>query len=526
MRVFRVNHAIWGIAPFSAKVQALARVIPGLTWSREAGAYVGMWDAVKLALVSLGEPVENQDEFERVASGSLAPRLNKHLRKGLRAYQTEGVKFLLDRGTEGCILADSMGLGKTCQALAFANYLSRKTLVVTPSYVRGVWQKELAKWWPKAKALFPQGVKNVEFPGPDAKQPDVVVIHYDIIYAWAEILSEWLEGGVIIFDEGHVLQGEKTLRSKAARELARLADYRIVLTGTPMVNRPRDLHNVVDIISPGRFGDFFKYGVRYCDAHKEQVTPEKIVYKFDGRSHEEELRARLSYFMLRRLASDVALELPPKTRQIISVDVPQAGVAATGGMALSSVNMRRYLDRAADAKLPECWEIIKNHIAEGHRVVAFTWRRTVAEWLRDQAALAGSPVELIHGGVSAHRRGLAISAAQAQESGLLVATLDSASVGIDLSYADVCVMVELDYKPHVLLQAEARLHRFGQVNPTLIQYVIAGGTTDEVVASVVIDKLDTFENVVGSTGEKLGADLRGTEEDVLGKLAAAIEGMK
>src|SRR5450755_4601626 len=101
--------------------------------------------------------------------------------------------------------------------------------------------------------------------------------------------------------------------------------------------------------------------------------PTKTVWKFDGASNATELHDRLGSFMLRRIASDaeIALELPPKTRQTIWVDVPaKAAISeAVGGRAL-----RAALDRSADAKLGAAIEVIAGHLDAGLKVVAFCWR--------------------------------------------------------------------------------------------------------------------------------------------------------
>ncbi len=247
----------------------------------------------------------------------------------------------------------------------------------------------------------------------------------------------------------------------------------------------------------------------------------KVVWDFNGASNQEELHARLSVFMLRRTATDVALELPPKTRQIVSVDVPaKAHLAPNAG----AKEMRASLDRAADAKIHDALELIRGHVASGHKVVAFCWRRSVADFLGNALREAKQGAAIIHGGTPTLQRGKALEEAKATRSGhLLAATIASASTGIDLSYADVCVFVELTYAPQELLQAEARLHRFGQEKPVLIQYVIARGTTDDLIAAKVIAKLDVYEKVIGKTGESLAGDLAGDPEDILAELYSAIE---
>ncbi len=528
MKVIRLGEQ-WAIRSdyYSPKLYQAARSVPGMK-NLGGNAWGGFRDAVELCASRLAEmgitcntaALDTQDDV------TTYPPI---LAKGIRDYQKGGVRFLLDR--KRAILADTMGLGKSCTALTAARAMSGKTLIVCPSYVRGVWWNpstggEIKKWWPShgSKAFLPAGTKASSIPvEPDTQ---VVVIHYDILHAWVDSLISW-GFRTFIIDEAHALMSEGSRRSVAVKALAASCEFVFALTGTPLTNRPRDLWNVVDTVTPGRFGSFFEYGLRYCDAHKEAVTPTKTVWKFDGSSNLEELNKRLRGFMLRRTVADVGLQLPPKTRQIISVDVPSRAHLMPDAGAKA---MRVSLDRAADAKMPEAVLLILSHVEAGHRVIAFAHRRSVAEFLANSIREHGFGAELVHGGVSALRRGAALERAKSSkasgEGHLLACTIDSCSTGIDLSYADVSVFVELVYEPQELLQAEARLHRFGQDAPVLIQYVIARGTTDELIAAKVVSKLDVYEVAIGKTGETLGGDLRGKPEDILGELYAMIETQK
>lgn len=506
---------------FSPALNAAARGVAGMTWHPETKTWVGAVDAVELLVSALQARKLRLDVSALAEAREYGDLLTPIASKGIRPYQLEGIRFLLDR--KRALLADDMGLGKSCTALTAARALNGRTLIVCPSYVRGVWWNpsnggELSKWWPAHGTIdTPNGVKV----NPDTLiRTQSVLIHYDILYAWADVLIEW-GPRVVIFDEIQALMNESSRRSVAAKAVASAAECVWGLSGTPMTNRPSDLWNVVDTVSPGRFGKFFAYGLRYCNAHKEAVTPTKTVWKFDGASNLGELNARLKSFMLRRLKEDVGLQLPPKTRQIVSVEVPAKAQIMPGAGAKA---MRLSLDRAADAKIRDACALIGDHLAAGHKVVAFTHRRSVAEHIANMAREAGFEAGLIHGGVPALRRGKAIAEAKGSNGGFLLAcTIDSSSTGIDLSFADVAMFVELVYEPQELLQAEARLHRFGQNNPVLIQYIIARGTTDELIANKVILKLETYEKAIGRTGESLGGDLTGDPEEILGELYKAIE---
>src|SRR5260370_9391559 len=113
----------------------------------------------------------------------------------------------------------------------------------------------------------------------------------------------------------------------------------------------------------------------------------------------------------------------------------------------------------------------------------------------------------IMGGLSETDRADSIMALRNALRGLLACTIDACSTGIDLTFGDVAVFVELTYEPTKLLQAEARLHRFGRHDPELVQYLIGRGSVDELVANAVIAKLDTFEAVMAGGAESLQAAL-------------------
>lgn len=532
------NSHLWYLrAPFNDALYEVCKSTPGLRWQKGKGVWVGFRDAVSCAAsraAELGINVDVQDRPAFEIVGSAPPNV--------RDYQALAALFLLERGREGCILGDAMGLGKTCSALTAARNIPR-VVVVCPSFVRGVWKRELPRWAPNRAAPFcPEGVKGrADFKIPS--DVDTVVIHYDILHAWADAITTWVReldarppiavtgvstSSAVIFDEAHLLQNEKTARSKAGRAVAASCTYRWALSGTPLTNRPRDLWNVVDVISRGRLGSFFQFALRYCGAVQEEVAMGKVVWKFDGATNLEELAARTKEFMLRRTLADVALELPEKSREIVKLET--GAKARHSSIEPSRAGLRLALDGIADGKSPLVWDLIRGHLEEGRTVVCFTWRRSMAERFAALAAEAGFTSACVHGAHTVKRRDTAIArakgAAVAGDPALLSCTIDSTSVGIDLTFASVAVFAEIDYKPHALLQAEARLHRFGQERPVTVQYAIARGTIDEVIADRVVAKLDTFKAVIGDTGESLAGDLRGDEESIFADLIGAIESGK
>lgn len=545
---------------FSPKLKQVAKSTPGMRWDATRNQWVGYIDACETVVNRLRKECKL-----RVDDGDLYPmnpadyRHNLPVKyEGMREYQKIGTDFLVSTGRTGALLADDMGLGKSLQALRAARTFKQPTLVVCPAFIQSVWVSEVEKWWPEAaparvlagiaggpvmmevKAAKTEAVwhgrfdtkaaaleeyakrfgdREIEIAAMPLEPALVTICHYGILYAWVDHLVQSVR--TVVFDEAHYLTGaaksewrpKGSRRSAASKVIAEAAVNRFALTGTPLTNRPRDLHNLVDTISPGRFGKFFDFGIRYAGGKQEEVARDRTAWKFDGATHLDELNQRLKWLMLRRTKSDVALELPPKERQTIVVDVAKKHAVKPVGMLSNDKLIRSALAAAADGKMKDVVEVVANHVSAGKKVIVFTYRRAVAEMLTNALIHSGvTRCRFIHGGVTQKKRDEIIAAGHAGDVDVLAATIDVTAGGISLAFADVGVFAELTYEPHELIQAEARLHRYDERHQrrdsVLIQYVLARGSVDELVADAVVRKLDVFEKAIGTTGEGLQKALR------------------
>lgn len=508
--IIRVREPLWGIesTSFCKVLNEEAKRTPGMRWNPELRAWVGYADAVHVtARRSHERGLRIQGWLEGPSPTGLLVAS-----KGLRDYQRKGVEFLIAKSSEGCILADDLGLGKTLQAITAARAIKQRTVVCCPNLLKGVWldpqEGELHKWWPAAKVMSAATTK------PCAIDPelDVVVVHYEILHAWVDALIEW-GARVLILDEGQFLMGRDARRTRAAKKLAEACRHRMMLTGTPIQSRIRDLWAPMDVISPGRFGEkFFKFGIHHCAGHEEQIEYKlegvkmlRNVWKFDGASNTEELNERLVYSrgkpwgcMLRRLKSEVALELPAKTRQILPIEVERKFIAPMAGIRSDKL-LRMALDQAADGKWPRIVELAQGHLERGSTVAIGCYRRSVAELIAD--GIPGAVV--IHGGIGLSERQAAIK----KRPKCLVCTIDSTVAGINLSAWNVGIVAELMWVPASLVQWEGRFGREAGRN-VLIQYPIAAGTADDWVKRIVLAKLDAFQATIGGNDDKLDEDLK------------------
>lgn len=530
---------LWSISAgyYSPKLNAVARSVPGVSLDSKLKAHVGYVDAIEQVVARLRELGLNTDDPPTNTRKWPHNLLVSY--DSAREYQKEGIDFLINQAGSGAFLCDDLGLGKGFQTIKAARAFRRKTIIVCEAHVRGVWEREpelddkggeLAKWWPKANVFKPYGIT----PEPVPAKADVVVIHYDIVYAWVDVLLAWAAGDLTVaFDEIQMLLSPTSRRSEACRVLARASRGRIGLSGTPPVDKVKDLYNVVDTLCPGRLGEFFPFVMRYAGAEQKEVDgPEKtkkLVWDFSGRSNVKELRQRLDWFTLRRTKREVMKELPAIQRQIVDVEVPaKHRIAMNARLVGDKKQMRMALDSAADGKFKSVIELIKGHLEAGQRVVVGTFRRAVCEKI---AISVGdlAPTRFIHGGVSLARRNKIVAELRRTEGPVcLVTTIDSTATGIDLTFANVGVVAELVWEPKEHVQWEGRTHRFGAstTEPVLIQYVIARGTGDELILHAVINKLDNFLDLVETDdGDGFKEALVGKKDEGLTRLAAALKKM-
>ncbi len=506
-------------SPFSKRFVELAKEIPGMVWSGEA--WVGYADAVTLLASRLEAARVAKVSGAQHLPPSVDPLSVTSIDQHLRDYQKLGASFLISRSREGALLADVQGIGKTRQVLAASTVLPKPMVVVCPAKVKHVWVDDSLKL-----GLPPPLILNTRKPWPDAalrKEDGIVVINYEIVPYWLPVLKACK---TVAFDEAQALTNEKSKQSKACKELASGAEHKIALSGTPMMNRVRELWNVIDTISPGRFGKgFFHFGRRYCEGHQEEIEKRDgetmKVWNFDGTSHVEELNNRMKHFMLRRTKQDVASELPPKTRQIVPVELAEYKNADRWWSIENKNEAQIALGLAAELKVPHTVELALSSRVNGSDVIVFCYQKQVARQLQQQFAKKGVDAFLATGDETIEKR--LVNAKKAKEShGILVATIDAMGTGIDkLSYADVLIFAELHYVPGKLLQAEDRAHRIGQLRPVNIYYMIGIGTIDEIIRDAVLTKLMAFEEAVGSVGESIRQDLMGESEEEA--LAAIVE---
>jgi SNF2 family DNA or RNA helicase len=245
------------------------------------------------------------------------------------SYQEAGLGLLEHVGGNGFI-TDEPGLGKTEQSLAYLalHPEMRPAVVVCPASLKLNWEREVEMWLETGDVV--EVIKNGK-PYPLTGDIGIIILNYDILKKWLPELKA-IKPQVLIYDESHNCKNSKTQRSKAAAQLAKSVPHKILLTGTPVMNRPSELWHQLCILAPETYNKsrFFQWHRRYCDAKqltffrwdvKKRMRVNQSVWDFSGASNLDELAESLKDIMIRRTKAEVLPELPAKRRQTLLVSI-------------------------------------------------------------------------------------------------------------------------------------------------------------------------------------------------------------
>lgn len=535
--------------------------------------YVSLTDVEEINGRRVADAVQKQRRDQAAEEGTGSPSASPKMPSKISLpdgmtlfpHQIENVEFISEKGRG--LIADEMGLGKTISALVC---IQAPAVIVCPALLKVNWAREINKWLPELTVTVVGGTKDK----PDAAQrrADVVVINYDILHAHAGWIGE-RPNRTIVADEAHYLKNLDVRWDKASRshkpakgsprravafyDIQQGVPGMLLLTGTPILNRVRELFPLLHLLDPKEWGSGYKFCMRYCAGHYEFLGRRRI-FKCDGRSNMDELHERINgVYMMRHTKEAELKNLPPKSRGSIAVSlsktyatryrkardeflswlVEQEGEEAVGralqAEALVKLNKLRAI--CASGKAEAAVRHIVDHFeSTGRPLVVMGVHRDAFELVGRgldevnkkvaEAKRKGKmpPIareirwDMVVGGQAQSKRQAAIDAFQGE--GTLDVLLYSIPIatGTTLTRSSEVLFIERMWRPADQLQAEDRVHRIGQDQKVQITYLDAEGTIDMKLAHLLMEKSETAAAVID------GVDLTMEESAalVLGEMTA------
>uniref|UniRef100_A0A8B9BKK6 Zinc finger RANBP2-type containing 3 n=1 Tax=Anser brachyrhynchus TaxID=132585 RepID=A0A8B9BKK6_9AVES len=456
--------------------------------------------------------------------------LPERLRKKLLPFQEKGIIFALQRSGR-CMIADEMGLGKTIQAIAISYYYKKEwpLLIVVPSSLRYPWVDEMEKWIPE---LSPDDIIIIQNKTDTGRisTSKVTILGYGLLTSDAQTLVDTLykqNFKVVVIDESHYMKSRNATRSKILLPIVQKAVRAILLTGTPALGRPEELFMQIEALFPKRFGTWNEYAKKYCNA-RLRFFGKRAQWDCRGASNLEELHQLLREIMIRRLKNDVLTQLPPKVRQRIPFDLPQAtaknlnatfaeweklmrnlnsGASESHFVEVMSLITRMYKETAI-AKAGAVKDYIKMML-ENDKLKFLVFAHHLSMLQACTEAVIENKVRYIRidGSVpSAERIHLVNQFQKDPDTRVAILSIQAAGQGLTFTAATHVVFAELYWDPGHIKQAEDRAHRIGQCSSVNIHFLIAKGTLDPLMWAMLNRKAKVTGSTLNGKKERMQAE--------------------
>jgi hypothetical protein len=495
----------------------------------------------------------------------LRSRMPLSLAADLMPHQWVAVHALAS--LEQCLLADEQGLGKSLEILAALEVTrSFPSVVIVPATAILNWRDEASRWLPHRKVALAGGSVGKKNQGVPFSAADLIVLNYESFDKHASELVK-LRPRALVADEGQYLKTHDSERTRAVKQFCADSNVGrvIVATGTPVLNRPSELLTLLTLLPDllAELGGFARFAARYCAATLHKVAGQSFL-DFGGSANLGELANRLreSGRFIRREKASVLPTLPAKQRQEVTVEINNRSEynlakqnltawlkmkstgssskhrrskdggeaaalratvewlgwsqAAANEMSLASADRAEALRRvgvlrqlAGVGKIAAAAEWIEQ-VVKDEKLVVFAYHIEVQQALVAALGRCGARPLTVTGDMTTTARHEAIRSFQLDpERRVIVCSLLVARTAITLTAAKLALMVELDWSPAGLEQAEDRVHRIGQAGQVTITYLRAKDTLDDRMLSI-LDHKRTVINTISASDAPFGYKPDGT----------------
>jgi SWI/SNF-related matrix-associated actin-dependent regulator 1 of chromatin subfamily A len=436
-------------------------------------------------------------------------------------YQLKGIA----RGLElkRFMNCDEPGLGKTLQSIATINLADAfPCLVICPSSLKINWLREWEKFTDKKAMILTDKVRDTWTFFFQTGMHQVFIVNYESLKKYFVQRIKKAEGWTlrdvefrnsinlfksVIIDESHRCKSASTQQAKFCKGICTGKEWVIELTGTPVVNRPKDLIPQLAILNRMEdFGGYKPFVNRYCSGQREA-------------SNLKELNFNLwQYCMFRREKSLVLTDLPDKIRQVNTCEITNRKeymdaerdlimylqkykdadddkiAKAMRGEVMVRINILRQI--SARGKVRDVIEFVKDFRENGKKIILFCSLHEVVDQLKRYFPTAVS----VTGRDSQDEKQRAVDAFQNNpKADIIICSIKAAGVGLTLTASSNVAFVEFPWTYADCCQCEDRAHRIGQKDSVTCYYFLGRRTIDEKVYRIIQEKKNIANAVTGST---------------------------
>ena len=548
MKLDYQNYKLVLHSPFSFREQAKA--IPTARWNSEIKAWTYLARPEALSglepYITQGRVIPSAEaikalDLARTASqqrSKAASIKENNFKKAplpikTKPYEHQDKAFQISQTLDQSALLMEQGTGKTLSAIATAghrynNGQIKKLLIISPLSVSYVWENEFIK-----HADFDYSLVNlaiVKTKKKDKKLEElgsglqVVVINYESSWRYIDRLTKW-NPDMIIADESQKIKGGRKKQSKGLHKLGDIAQYKMILTGTPITQGPLDTWSQYRFLNPDIFGRrYVSFRDRYA------IMGGFKGHEVIGYKNLEEL-AEKAHSIAYRVTKEEALDLPPTVDQVIRVQlsseaqkiykemekdfmvtfsdekISTAPIILTQLLRLQQITggflhtEDKTVERFDSSKLTAVRDLLSD-LPSDKKIVIFARFSPEIKALKEISQDLGNTTLTLEG--STKNRGEVVRSFQDDPKvRIIIIQIQTGGLGITLTSADTAIFYSTTFSFADYEQAKARLHRIGQHHPVTYIHMIAEDTVDEDILDILRGKGDMAKLIVDSMRKKL-----------------------
>lgn len=436
-------------------------------------------------------------------------------------YQMKGIA----RGLElkRFMNCDEPGLGKTLQSIATINLAGAfPCLVICPSSLKINWQREWEKFTDKKAMVLTDKVRDTWTFFYQTGMHQVFIVNYESLKKYFVQRIKKAEGWTlrdvefrnsiqlfksVIIDESHRCKSSSTQQAKFCKGICSGKEWVIELTGTPVVNKPKDLVPQLSILNRiDDFGGYKNFVNRYCAGQNEASNLKELNYML------------WKNCMFRREKSLVLTDLPDKIRQVNTCEITNRKEymdaerdlimylqkykdaddekieKALRGEVMVRINILRQV--SARGKIRDAVEFVKDFRENGQKIILFCSLHDVVDELKRYFPTAVS----VTGRDSQDEKQRAVDRFQNDpKADIIICSIKAAGVGLTLTASSNVAFIEFPWTYADCCQCEDRAHRIGQKSSVTCYYFLGRKTIDEKVYKIIQNKKHIANAVTGST---------------------------
>ncbi|MBQ7462453.1 MAG: DEAD/DEAH box helicase [Bacteroidaceae bacterium] len=433
-------------------------------------------------------------------------------------YQMDGIRFGLEK--RRIFIGDEPGLGKTLQSIGIINTANAyPCLVICPSSLKINWQREFERFTDKKAIVLDNNTRTTWPYLLQMKMHHVAIVNYESLrkfFVWD------IKGGKsfrlkdvvfcpqikmfksIIIDESHRVKDPSAQQTIFTKGIATGKQWCILLSGTPVVNRPEDLVSQLSIMGRlNEFGGRSAFVAAYSDGENLAELSERLY----------------STCLIRREKAKVLTELPEKTRCDLYVDISNREEYNLAAEDLAEY-LRQYREctdaeirrkmhmealvkfmtlrsLSAMGKVAQAIDFAKNFLASGKPLIIFCGYHDIVD-----ALCAAFPHAVrVTGRDSLIAKQAAVDAFQSGRTNLIICSIRAAGVGLTLTASSNVAFVEFPWTYADCCQCEDRAHRIGQKDNVTCYYLIGRGTIDRALYEIIHRKKSIANEIMASDDE-------------------------